>query len=276
MYERIVRGRRARDHREQRRLARRQRARRLAEIQPRRGVEPVRAVAEVRAVQPLLEDRALVEGALEAKREHGLAQLVRDRARVLGAEHHARELHRQRRAAESAAARIEPRRARDADPVDAVVIPEVFVLGFDHRGHRDRRQIVERDPVRAVGAVRGQRRDLVAVNVDAARAARAPATRRGDRTETRRPARARAGSPRRSGAAPRSPRCAGAEPSHASRDRRAVGAAVHIGRVHRLDRRGHRDERAGDRRARRRTRARSCPAGIMSVNQRALSSRASW
>jgi hypothetical protein len=137
--ERIVRGRRARDHREQRGLAGRQRARRLAEVQARRGVEPVRAVAEVRAVEPLLEDRALVDRAFEAQREDGLPQLVRNRSLVLRAEQHARDLHRERRAAEAAAARVEPRGAHDADRIDAAVIPEAFIFRLDHARHRDRR-----------------------------------------------------------------------------------------------------------------------------------------
>ena len=48
---------------------------------------------------------------------------VTERSFVVPAEH-ARELHRQRRAAIVAATRVEPRRAHDADRVDALVVPE--------------------------------------------------------------------------------------------------------------------------------------------------------
>jgi hypothetical protein len=71
--DRSVAGRRARDQREQRGLGVGQRGGRLAEVQLRGGLEAVGAAAEVRAVHPLLEDRALVDRALDPQREQRLA-----------------------------------------------------------------------------------------------------------------------------------------------------------------------------------------------------------
>ena len=157
--DRIVEARRARQHREQRRLARAEPLRRLAEVGARRGLDAVRAAPEVGAVQVLLEDLALAERALDPEREDRLRDLVAQRARRARRVDHPHELHRDRRAAvgEAAGREIEPEGARDPDRVDARVLEEAAILGREQREDRVRAHVAQADPRVAAGARDGAR-----------------------------------------------------------------------------------------------------------------------
>ena len=128
----------------------------------------------------------------------------RPTVRSLVAEQHPRDLHRQRRAAVAAAAQVEPHRARDAER---------------RRRRGGRQKLWSSDsttadtaidgsspsarPPRAIDADRGQRRDLLAAQVEQHERLAGRDEARRDRTASRSPRRSRPGSRSAAAAAPR-------------------------------------------------------------------------
>ena len=197
MVERGVGGRRARQPRQQRRLAQLQIRDRLAEVGARRRLDPVGALAEVDLVQVHLEDAILGVPTLQLEREHGLLQLALE-ALVRGEEEHLRELLRDRAAAlgEPSAPVVLVERAQDTDRVQAEVGVEALVLGRDQRvaqRARDRRQRHEDAPLDLVLADR-----LVVLVEDLRALERLDRLERGDRRQ--RPVQDREGPQHRRGA----------------------------------------------------------------------------
>ena len=142
---RVVAARALRQADEERRFGRREVARPLPEVEPRRGFDAVRAVAERDAVEPEREDLPLREAEFEPEGEVRLGELVGESTVRLPAQR-TRHLHRQRRgAATGAARRPVPRRPRHGERVDAGVPPERPILRRDERGDDVRRDGAERD-----------------------------------------------------------------------------------------------------------------------------------
>ena len=115
-----------------------------AEVGARGRLDPVGAVAEVDRVEVVAEDLLLRPLAREVVGERGLAQLLEQRALVLGGERVLDELLRDRRAAldaPSAATTSWYERAADAAQVDAVVGVEALVLDRDDRVLHHRRDL---------------------------------------------------------------------------------------------------------------------------------------
>ena len=137
----------------------------VGEVGPRRRLDAVGAVAEVDLVEVVAEDLLLGPPAREVVRERGLAELLEDRALVLGGERELHELLRDRRGAlqRLAGGDVLDGRAGDAAQVDAAVGVEAAVLDRDDRVLHHGRDLGlgEVDP--ALGA--GQRADLVAAAV---------------------------------------------------------------------------------------------------------------
>ena len=124
---------RLRDAAQQRGLGQAQRARGAPQVEPGGGLDAHGAVPEGRAVQVLREDRVLVHGALQPKRQQGLAELAGERAWV--GRHQPHQLLGQRAAARHhpSGAQVVARRARHALEIHAPVLGEAMVL---HRHQR--------------------------------------------------------------------------------------------------------------------------------------------
>jgi hypothetical protein len=142
------------------------------EIRARRGFDSVGAVAEVDRVQVLGEDLLLAPLAREVVGERGLADLLEDRPAALRARRVLDELLRDRRAALDGAAGREvlPEGTGGAAHVDAVVLVEALVLDRDDRVLHRQRDVARRDDDPALV---GERREVVAADVDEERVLRA-------------------------------------------------------------------------------------------------------
>ena len=134
--------RRARQPRQHRRLPQRHASRRDAEIHPRRGVHAPGAGAEIDAVQPDLEDLALAEAVLQPQRQQQFLHLAAERARV-GQEQVLGDLLGDGRAAlhQPPAGEVDPDGARQADRIDAGMVPEPAILDRDRGGRQIGRHV---------------------------------------------------------------------------------------------------------------------------------------
>ncbi len=136
--ERAVQGRAAHQAGEHRRLREVELARRLVEVDLRRGHGAHRGVAEGHAVQIHLEDLRLRVPTLDSKRQQRLGQLALNR-RLVAEQAHLDQLLRDRRGALDRVVRaeVDERGARDACRVDAGLVIEVAVLDrHDRAGQR--------------------------------------------------------------------------------------------------------------------------------------------
>ena len=136
------------------------------EVRARGRLDPVGAVAEVDRVQVVAQDLLLGPLVREVVGERGLAELLEERAVVLGGERVLDELLGDRRAAlDGLLCTTSWKKARaDAAQVDAVVGVEAAVLDRDDRvlHHRRDLRLSEKDPL----LVAGERAELVAVVVE--------------------------------------------------------------------------------------------------------------
>jgi hypothetical protein len=151
---RVVAGRRLRQSREQRRLCERQLPRRLREVRLRGRLDAVRLAAVVDLVQVRSQDLPLRPLVRKLHGETGLPQLARERLLARDVEI-ADELLRDRRAALNnlALRHVGPERARDADGVDAAVLPVALVLDRNRRLGHPRADLSPRDllPIASLG-----------------------------------------------------------------------------------------------------------------------------
>ena len=138
----------------------------VGEVRARGGLDAVGAVAEVDLVEVAAQDLVLRPPAREVVGQRRLAQLLEDRAVVLGGERDLHELLRDRRGAlDGLAGRdVLDGRARDAAQVDAAVGVEAAVLDRDDRVLHHRRDVLLRQVDAAL--VAGQRADRLAAAVE--------------------------------------------------------------------------------------------------------------
>ena len=144
----------------------------VLEVRARGRLDPVGAVAVIDRVQVVAEDLLLRPPPIEVVGERRLAQLLEDRALVLGGKRNLYELLRDRRRALDGLLLLDvlDRRAGDAAQVDAVVGVEAAILDRDDRvlHHRCDLVLAEVDPA----LVARQRPDLVPARVEQQRGPR--------------------------------------------------------------------------------------------------------
>ena len=176
---------RAHQRRRQRRLARIEPVRRLAEKRARQCIDADDLAAERHGVEVGLQDLVLAPAALQPLRRDRLAELLRQAAAAAAAPQvvveQAGELHRDRRgAARARVPQVAPGRGGHRAPVDAAVFVEALVFAQHHRRAQGRRDVGQGDPL---AASHGARRCARAAA--ARRRGRAPRCRRaGSRART--------------------------------------------------------------------------------------------
>ena len=123
-------------------------ARRLVEVELRRGVDAERAAAEIGAVEIELEDLVLGQARLQPDREERFLDLALDGA-LVGEEQVLGKLLGERRAAlrHAAGAHVGQQRAEGAGDVDAEMLVEAAVFGRERRLDQRVGELLERDRI---------------------------------------------------------------------------------------------------------------------------------